>query len=399
MKNYVRLLCLYLFLAACQQQENVDLLNTANQLNEVQPEAATTIARNFNTIFAATSFTGKSKKPPLNDKEKTVKEITSFRDETGKAVYYVISYNEGGFVIVSAEKKTMPILAFSQTNIFPINKNLPDGVKQTMAGYKDAIKKARATASAPDPEIVKEWQRLENTDVVNQLVKKKWSSNTKTKSEPVDGPCENSQVYVELATAAWGQRAAWNTQMPQQHTFGCTSMPNGRALTGCVATAMAEVMNFHDYPNTYNWAAMGAYQSETARLMRDAANSVNMIYMCGGSGAYGSAIAPGLVNSFGYSPTASHGSYNLTTITNEILTWGRPVIIGGLQAANGGHAWVCDGLYQYFPCDSGGYAPMLFMNWGWEGIGNGFYSTSTDFVPSGQSTPFTNLDMIFSIRP
>lgn len=96
--------------------------------------------------------------------------------------------------------------------------------------------------------------------------------------------------------------------MPLQGLHGCTGMPNGRMLTGCVATAMAEVMNYHHFPNTYNWATMGATQAETARLMRDAANSVNMVYTCTGSGAYGTDIAPALINDFSYSSTATYAA-------------------------------------------------------------------------------------------
>lgn len=399
MKNYFWLLCFCLFLTSCQQQEHVVPLNIANQANEVPSEMASTIAKNFSAIFAVTPFKGESRILRINNIEKTVKEITPFSDDTGKPLYYVINYNEGGFVIVSAEKRTMPILAFSETNIFPVDKEFPNGVKETMNTYSEGIKKIRTSTSAADSSIIKEWARLEDTDAINESVKKTHDGTAKSKSEPVDEGCQDSQMYVTLATAAWGQGSAWNSQMPQQNTFGCTGMPSGRAWTGCVATSMAIVMNFHDFPNTYNWGAMGAYQSETARLMKDAAGGVNMVYECGGSWAYGTAIAPGLINSFGYSASASYSSYNVNKVTGDILNWSRPVILCGSQSGIGGHAWVCDGFYQYFPCDSGGQAPMLYMNWGWNGISNGFYSTSTSFVPSGQSTPFSNLHMVFSIRP
>lgn len=395
MKNFVRLLCFYLLLGACQQQENVTPLNSTNLANEVQSETASIIARNFSAIFAATPFEEESRNLPASNIEKTVKDITPFRDDTGKPIYYVINYNEGGFVIVSADKRAIPILAFSETNIFPVNKEYPDGVKEIMHSYSEGIGKIRTSNTPADSSIVKEWARLEDTDAIRS----KQNAIAKTKNEPVDQGCQPSQLYVALATSQWGQGWAWNSQMPQQHTFGCTGMPNGRALTGCVATAMSIVMNFHDFPNTYNWGTMGSYQFETARLMKDAANSVNTIYMCGGSGAYSSAIVPAFINSFGYSPLASHSSYNLNIIANEILSWSRPVIIGGLQVGEGGHMWVCDGFYQYFPCNGGGYAPMLYMNWGWEGLSNGFYTTSTSFVPTGDTTPFTNLDMVYSIRP
>ncbi|RAW00823.1 C10 family peptidase [Pseudochryseolinea flava] len=389
------LLTICLFLASCQQ-ENFGPLNTADQGDEVSQEMASTIAANFNATFAATTFKGESTNARLSSKEKTVKEVTPFRDEVGKPLYYIITYKEGGFVIVSAEKKTMPILAFSETSNFPIGKELPEGVKETMFSYKEGIKKIRARAATPDDRVVKEWRRLEDTEAVKALVQKARNKSAQPNNEPVDPPCQDSQLYVTLSTAAWGQGTSWNSQMPLENTFGCSGLPNGRAYTGCVATAMAIVMNFHDFPNTYNWNTMGANQFETARLMRNAANSVNMSYMCFGSGANGDAIVPGFVSSFGYSSLASYRSYNLTTITTEITTWGRPVILTGYRSGSG-HAWVCDGFYEYYSCSGGTYAPMLYMNWGWDGSYNGFFSTS-GFDPMGGSNYYTGLKMVTAIR-
>lgn len=266
-----------------------------------------------------------------------------------------------------------------------------------MGNYKESIITTKKSNAPVDPRINAEWSRLENTEAIDNWVEKSKRLGARTTSEGDPGPCQDSQIYVDLSTAEWGQEVAYNSQMPDQSTFGCFGMPNNRALTGCVATAMAEVMNYHHWPNTYNWATMGPNQNETARLMRNAANSVNMIYQCNGSFANGPAIAPALVNSFSYSSSASYGNFNVNTVANEILNFSRPVVLGGYRNNFGGHASVCDGYYQYLPCGSS-YSPLLMMNWGWNGDHNGLYSTATGFDPWNQGIYFTNVVMVTNIR-
>ncbi|MEO6283084.1 MAG: C10 family peptidase [Dyadobacter sp.] len=397
-KIYWVLSVLLIFVASCQRPEQVDSLNNAGQLKEVIPKAVLTIARNFDVFVSVATSKDDAKNARTGDREKTIKNVTPFNDEAGEVLYYVITYNEGGFVIVSAEKKTIPILAFSDTNDFPVDKELPNGVRETMDSYRESIKKARLSNSEPDPGILKEWERLGNTTAINEWVQSARKSGARTTDAPVNPPCQDSQIYVTLGTASWGQQVSWNSQMPFDFSFGCMGMPNGRMLTGCVATAMAEIMNFHHFPNNYNWSEMGAEKPETARLMRAAANSVNMTYDCTGSSAYGSAIPSGFANGFGYSPGAAYGPYNINTITSEILNFARPVVLGGVYPNLGGHAWVCDGYYQYFSCGSPA-APMLRMNWGWDGSCNAFYTTSTGWDPNKLGSAYQNLVMVTNIKP
>jgi hypothetical protein len=397
-KIYWVLSVLLVFVASCQRPEPVDSLNNAGQLKEVIPKTVLTIARNFDVFVSVATSKDDAKNARTGDREKTIKKVTAFNDEVGEALYYVITYNEGGFIIVSAEKKTTPILAFSDTNDFPVDKELPYGVRETMDFYKESIKKARVSNSEPEPEILKEWERLGNTTAMDEWVQSARKSGARTTDAPVNPPCQDSQIYVTLGTASWGQQVSWNSQMPFDFSFGCMGMPNGRMLTGCVATAMAEIMNFHHFPNNYTWSEMGAEKPETARLMRTVANSVNMMYDCGGSSAYASAIPSGLANGFGYSPGAIFASYDLSKIANDILNFGRPVILGGVYPNLGGHAWVCDGYYSIISCISSP-APMLNMNWGWDGNHNGFYTTGTGWDPIKQGSTFQNLSMVTNIKP
>lgn len=174
---------------------------------------------------------------------------------------------------------------------------------------------------------------------------------------------------------------------------------NGRAWTGCVATAVGQIMRYHQHPSSYNWSAMplNMGSAETSRLMRDLGlpSNLNMDYKCNGSGAQ-TAQSTSTFQNFGYSSGGSYNNYNYFTVKSEVMS-GYPVILAGGRDAGwwifgqykDGHAWVCDGVqeWMYFNCVpdpntpgeqisvySGNYDAFLHMNWGWGGAWNDWYS-------------------------
>lgn len=196
-----------------------------------------------------------------------------------------------------------------------------------MNSYAESIQRLRSTNAAPDPGISAEWERLQNTAAIKQLVERRKDAGGRVLDQPGDPGCEDSQIYVTLNTATWGQGTQWNANMPQQLQYSCSGMPNGRMYTGCVATAMAEVMNYYKHPNNFQWGNMGPFSPETAFLMRSAANSVNMMYDCTGSYAYLSSVPSALKSTFGDSPSVTWlNTFNANTVESEIVNFGRPVI-------------------------------------------------------------------------
>jgi hypothetical protein len=374
-KVYLILSALALLITSCQQPEKVDSLTNPSHTNEVQLETVLKVAKNFDALISISNGKGGAKNARTGAQRKTVKKVTPFNDGKGKTQYYVITYQEGGFIIVSAEKKMMPVIAFSETNDFPIDKELPSGVRETMSLYQEMIKKMRFGELPEDPLVVQEWKRFEDTSKIEELTK----SGAKTADDPVDPPCEDSQVYYgPLLTTNWGQDCGYNSDMPV--LAGCV-MPCDHAFTGCVATAMAQVMNYHHFPNNFNWGAMGAWQPQTQLLMRTNADRVSMTYTCGGSGAFPSVIPGVFVLGYGYNSGAYHANFNSSVIMNEISIYSRPVILSGWNSSGGGgHTWVADGYFQTYTCSNGWSEPMIHMNWGWNGNHNGFYS---NYNPAG----------------
>jgi hypothetical protein len=154
-------------------------------------------------------------------------------------------------------------------------------------------------------------------------------------------------------------------------------------------------MRYYAYPNNYNWADMPDFTgtSETARLIKDIGEAVNMNWTCGGSYAYSSDLPAVFKNVFGYS-SAIYSTFNRNTVTYE-LSKGRPVILRG--QGTGGHAWVCDGYVKSTYCNGTGYL-VLHMNWGWEDLQyNGYYGYC-DWTP-GDANFNTSPCMITRIIP
>lgn len=207
-----------------------------------------------------------------------------------------------------------------------------------------------------------------------------------------------------LLTCNWNQSAPYNNSCPTYSSSGGTK----RAVTGCVATATAQIMYYHKWPDQgvgshsyscrvngssssttlsanfansrYDWANMidnydgnstATQNAAVAKLMSDVGISVDMSYGAS-SGAFSPDVVNALTTYFKYDKSArflSRDCYGVDAwediIRNE-LRQSRPVYYSG-QASEGGHAFVCDGF------DSEGY---FHFNWGWGGMSNGYFILS-----------------------
>ena len=391
-----------IFLVSCSKDKEPKpgLDYTSNNENQVSIETVLAIAKKISTKDNNSNL-----KKGI-DKTKTVKDITEHKDSKENIAFYVINYDQGGFIIIAADNRISPILAYSEVGTFsskpsliipPVAywmKNIKDQVQITIT--KDLIQNAHTKL---------EWDALttNNSTVVN--------SGSTTSKAPTPPPTECPDINLikgPLLTSTWGQGDGYNNLVPFDCSFG------SKAPTGCVATAMAQVMRFFHKPNTYNWANMpdyGQYASGTydiQLLMKDAGESVNMQYSCSRSGANSSNIPQALINTFHYS-NAVYDNFNLNTVVQNI-NYNKPVILTGGTNSGGnyidGHAWVCDGYLQstvYFRDEHGNctgqgvtYNPILHMNWGWDGDYNyGYYNVSY-FNPGNYTFNYLN-KMIYNI--
>jgi len=301
----------------------------------------------------------------------------------GQPVYYVFNINSNeGFVIISAEDATHPLLGYSNKGSFLIPKD--NNAAWWLNCRKQEIEYARTKNMVATAGITGEW-----TGLINNSAAKAHNPFS------IVGP---------LVQTIWSQDPPYNNMCPDGF------------VTGCVATAMAQIMKYWSYPPSghgsngywdeqaygdqnnvgyvsanfdtshYNWSAMplnvSNVNNQVAKLMYDCGVSVNMDYSIeSGSwvvtGDYPVCAQVAFVRYFGYNPTTIQGLYqskysmaNWQSIIENELNNGRPIEYVGWDSINNesGHTWVCDGY------NSGNNT--FDMNWGWGGGDDGWYTLS-----------------------
>ena len=287
----------------------------------------------------------------------------------GDAYYYVFnSEGNNGFVIVSGDDRTAPVFGYSDTGSFDEN-NIPENMQAWLAGYVDEIKALGTDESSANGKLL----------------------SAPKKAEAVKRP------VAPLLTALWNQSSPYNDNCPLYDS-------TNKSATGCVATAMAQVMYYYraqsvsaltaeipaytteslglsipadakdspiDWANMtdkYSSSSTTAQKAAVAALMAYCGHSVQMDYG-ESSGAYSSNIPAALETYFGYATGGKYlnrSSYTLQEwekMVYEELLAARPLLYGG-QSSGGGHAFVIDGY------DGDG---LFHFNWGWGGSSNGYF--------------------------
>ncbi len=365
-KRFLALMLIGLFIFSCNEDEKLDLNESI-----IQSENFVTIGEvtDICSVIEYPTTVKNSKKEIIN---RNIKSITEISDELGNIVYYIINYENGGFVIISADNRLNPFLAYSESNTFTVDTSkYPLGLVDWLDNTKNKVREVRRSNTGQRPDVKHRWDVL-----LGRIA-------PLPGDEDGDGevdPCQDIHVHVEpLLSTQWWQRGGFNDLAPD---YGCDVDADGQTLAGCVAVAMAQVMRYYEFPSNYNWDDMPNLigTNETAQLMRDIGDAVDMNWGCSSSGAEPTAIVPALKEDFGYS-MANYSNYNRNTVVYE-LNRNRPVILGGY--GTGGHAWVCDGYVSSTYCNGTSYL-VFHMNWGWKyGDWNGYYGFN-DFTPGDAS--------------
>ena len=307
--------------------------------------------------------------------------------DNGMATLYIFNF-DGGYVIVAADDSSSPILGYSDQGNFTYE-NAPDGLRfmldEISKGIVTVVEQGRPVSN----DIACRWKNLETYGYLQA-----------NKGLPVVEP---------LVQQRWDQGSPFNMYVPN----GCP--------TGCVATAMAQLMKYWEWPitgtgehsynapfygqqyanfgaTTYDWANMIDYygngsspqeKEAVATLMYHCGVSVNMTYEPSGSGAFSGDVPDAISTYFSYSDKAEFiskgGNYDeWITLLKSNIDQRIPLYYSG-HSDEGGHAFVCDGY------DVDG---LFHFNFGWGGSYNNFllidgenfeYSGSqgvvVDFVP------------------
>ncbi|MDE7160633.1 MAG: C10 family peptidase [Muribaculaceae bacterium] len=277
---------------------------------------------------------------------------------TGATCFYVFNNPDGqGFAIVSADDRLPGVLGFSDNGSFD-PENIPVNVKWWLGEYEAQI----SAFLDADPQLGCHVSRAMTQD-----------------REPI----------AQIISTQWDQGAPYNNDCPVDYTVGRNS------VTGCVATALAQVMHHYEWPlnpqgsangyvfsgTTLDWENMiddysGSYTpvqaAAVAQLMRQCGAGVSMMYSAYESGAYSENVPIALTEYFDYSRKVRlqwrdyHRQRDWDDMVYAELAANRPVYYCG-SSTRGGHAFVCDGYL------ANGY---FHFNWGWGGYQDGYFLLS-----------------------
>ena len=339
---------LFTFLSLC-------LFCTITFANPISQSTANQIAVNYFNYFsiAKVSSSDISKVYPQNYE--------------GLTTSFIFTFQSGGFVIVSADDAITPILGYSIDNNFDPN-NMPPAAIEWLNSYNKAIKKIVDLKLSNKSTII-EWNQIQNNIFSKEI-----------------------NTVLPILTTLWDQGDPYNLLCPP---------PTGQhSVTGCVATAMAQILKKWNYPTTgtgshtyihptygsltanfgttnYDWVNMinsgtGSVTQDNAvaTLMFHCGVSVEMNYSPSASGAYSENVPSSLIDYFNYENTAeikyksSFSANNWVNLLKTELDANRPVYYSGNDGTSG-HAFVCDGYNA---------SNQFHFNWGWSGYSNGYYA-------------------------
>lgn len=296
---------------------------------------------------------------------------------------FIMSMQDGGFVLVAADDVSEPILGYSDTGSFEYPIKSPE-VRYWIGTYESQLWEA-ISLQIPNTEKRPVWDeiRAERFD--------RWN---------------NTRNVNPLLSTTWNQDTYYNQLCPTD-----ASGPGGHAYAGCTATAMGQVMKYWSHPSqgtgsntytdgsayppaygtisanfntTYNWSSMPnnltTYNTAVATLLFHCGVAVDMDYGVSlGSGAL-VFTNNAMVNNFGYDSAAqwqyrsSYTDPQWLSMMKGDLDLGRPIIYQGYDSGYvTGHSFVMDGY------NSSNY---FHFNFGWGGYGDGYYQLN-NITPAG----------------
>ena len=300
--------------------------------------------------------------------------------QTEKEAYYYVfnAGNDNGYVIVSGDDRLTPILGYVEQGTFDPD-NIPENMRAFLDEYTEQIKYMIDNDLQPNSPSLRRSNRI-------RVAK---------------------HCIPELLTTRWNQGLPYNLTLDLYYKEDGTQ---ARPATGCIATAWAQVVSFHKYPDTIqeeipgysktyklsdgtektvvydpipkgtpiDWENMRdtyscneehahtAQDTAVANLMLYCGHAVKMSYRGSSSAGY---QRENFIKYFGFDDSA----YQLSSNDYDIDSWcdilyselekGYPMPVAG-HKNGGGHAFVIDGY---------GGDDLFHVNWGWGGMGNGYY--------------------------
>lgn len=287
--------------------------------------------------------------------------ISSRLSGDGAPALYIFTYNgDDGFMILPADDVAAPLLGYSERGTLP-DEDLSPSFESWLSLYAEQIAAAAGEGIAHAPSVQAD---------------------------------DSREAIPPMIATRWDQGYPYNFLCPKINGFS--------TMTGCVATSMAQVMRYWQYPASgigsvsyictgvedpltmdfseiqFDWDNMldeykGNYGSApryaVATLMQACGYSVRMEYGRSASSTGSGEAATALRNYFGYDKEISvrdrsrYSQEGWNAMVYQELAANGPVIYNGISPA-GGHSFLCDGY------DGNG---LFHINWGWSGLADGYF--------------------------
>ena len=321
------------------------------------------------------------------------------KTSTGENAVYVINFGTDGYALVSANKVAIPVLAYSDEGSFDIN-NMAPATENWLSNYVEQFEILYTQKAMPSTKTLEMWDKYLQGNF----------SNAKASTNGFEG-------RREMLKTKWDQGRGYNYYCPLVPPNYTGHSYDNRCLTGCVATAIAQVLKYHSYPDRgmgillddnsrkditfdtiFDWGIMPnklSIPSNMANYGEDIKAVANVMYRAGvivrmhwgadKSGTnypeafyYNNRPYNKFVNNLGYRTGVEYveridipdnAKWNFLIMRE--LDLNRPVLYDGAgEDFDGkyiGHAFVCDGYQTDEDIN------LFHFNWGWSGSNDGYY--------------------------
>ena len=341
--------------------------------NPVDPQRAIEVAQQFvpkSTTAQRAPMRGSQSEPSSSIV------YTHMMPNSNRPAFYIVNVDGGAFVLVSADDIAHQVLGYSLSSTWPVSEDGSVELPEQINGFFDDLAAQMESAIESEP--------ISATGAYKANLRSAASNRSPSLPDSV-GP---------LLTTTWNQGQFYNALCPED-----VDGPDGHTQTGCVAIAMAQIINYWSYPShgrgthsynsndnilTVNFEesfydfdnmpvsltaeSTGEQIEAVARLIYDCGVAANMLYSSNESSAITGDARGGFINFFKYSPNLSYAQkfYYTEDEWNELfkedLATGNPIYVN-----NSNHSFICDG----YNVDG-----FFHFNFGWGGLSDGWYLMS-----------------------
>lgn len=315
-----------------------------------------------------------SKESGLSKKSIVIKNVIPF-ENNGELVFRIFNLSPKGYIVVSAEDNTIPILGYGLDSNFSFD-DAPPALLFLLGEYKNEISYIKEKGLKADENIISKWA---------------------TYSSPEYNSLKSYSPSTVLLETNWGQNSPFNNDCPLDPNTGY------RCKVGCTAVALGQILNYWEckvfpdgtrtytplnfsnsltvnfYDQDYNWDDIGSVVSATSEFLYHCGVAIRVNYTDSATSGYSSRVEYAMENNFGFETSGlkSKSSYTSSTWINMLksdIDSERPIYYDGTDTTvtpNTAHAWVIDG----YRTDN-----TFHCNWGWTGGSNEWFALG-DLTP------------------